>query len=136
MYNTLITSIEKSFTDPVWTIFGIPTYPDNYQGVIDNQNEFCRLNILPTTSETIAFGGIGDSKSLTGNIIIAIFVKAGEGQRRVSEIADLLDDLLQYTSPVGGLGLGPSFVFMTGLDSQNRSLYSARYTIPLTYYKE
>jgi hypothetical protein len=137
MYNTLIESIERIFVSPSWTALDlIAIYPDNYQGSISDQNEFCRLNILPSSSEILAFGGIGDNKSLTGNVIITIFVKAGEGQRRVAEIADSLDDFLQYKAPAAGLGLGSSFIDIGGLDPKNAALYSASYTIPFTYYKE
>jgi len=133
MYATLITAVESQFALSDWTTHAIAIYPDNYQGAIGDQNEFCRLNILPATSRSLTYSG---EKSLSGTIIVSMFVKSGEGQRRVAAIADILDGLLQHKTLSSGLGLGASFVTIGGLDSKNTALYSAQYIVPFTYYEE
>jgi hypothetical protein len=133
MYATLISSIENLFASATWTAANIAIYPDNYQGTISDQNEFCRLNILPASGTTQDHNG---KKTLSGTVIVTMYVKAGEGQRRVAAIADTLDSLLEHKYPTSGLGLGASFVTIGGLDSQNSALYTAQYIIPFTYYED
>lgn len=132
-FTSLMTSINALFGSSTWTSNNIPTYPENYQGKISSQNEFCRINIIPANSEIAHYGG---DKSVSGNIIIDIYVKAGEGQARVMAIADLLDILLQTKNLTNGLELGTSYVTTLGLDTANKSLYNAKYLIPFKSYGE
>jgi len=139
-YENARKAIEYMFTKYYWVSQEINLYPDNYQGTIANHNEFLRINILPSNSSA----NYGGSKNLEGLVIISIYVKAGEGQKRVMEIGDILDVLLQHKNTsniIGGVEikgpeLGTSYLTIGGLDPANKALYSAKYTIPFQSYGE
>jgi hypothetical protein len=133
MYDDLLDDIEAVFGSSSWTANNIDIYPDNYQGTINDQNEFCRLNVLPSNSENNAHGG---SKQLEGLVAVKIFVKAGEGQSRLMAISDILDINLQNKRLTNGTELGTSYLNVEGLDPSNKALYSARYLIPFKIYGE
>jgi hypothetical protein len=133
MYDDVLDDIESVFAAATWTSNNIDIYPDNYQGTIATENEFCRLNVLPSSSALLAHGG---SKSLNGLIAIKIFVKAGEGQSRVMAISDILDISLQSKKLTNGTELATSYLNVEGLDPSNKSLYSASYIIPFKIYGE
>ena len=133
-------TIEYMFTKSYWATQEIAMYPDNYQGTISNKTEFLRLNIMPSNS-TSTFGG---QKAVQGLVIISIYTKAGEGQKRVMEIADILDILLENKTTsttiagtaITGPEFGTSYLAINGLDPANKALYSAQYTIPFQSYGE
>lgn len=133
MYDNVLEDIESVFASLVWTTNNISIYPDNYQGDINTENEFCRLNVLPSSSDLHSYGG---NKRLEGLVIVKIFVKAGEGQSRVMSISDILDISLQNKRLTNGTELGTSYLNVEGLDPVNKSLYSARYVIPFKLYGE
>jgi hypothetical protein len=133
MYDDLLDDIEAVFAASTWTSNNISIYPDNYQGSITTGTGFCRLNVLPSSSEHLAHGGI---KSLSGLIAVKIFVAAGEGQARVMAISDILDISLENKKLTNGTELATSYLNVEGLDPSNQSLYSASYIIPFTIYGE
>jgi hypothetical protein len=102
-------------------------------GTVGTQEEYGRVSVLPSTSSYSAHGVI---KKLEGLVAIKLFVKAGEGQRRMMAIADILDTLLEHKLLTNGTQLGTSYLSIEGLDSSNSSLYSASYFIPFTTYGE
>jgi len=132
MYDNVLDDIESVFASAVWTSNGIDIYPDNYQGAINTETEFCRLNVLPSSSANIAHGGT--TKTLNGLVAVKIFVKAGEGQSRVMAISDILNISLQNKKLTNGTELATSYLMIDGLDSANKSLYSASYLIPFKIY--
>jgi hypothetical protein len=139
-YDNARKAIEYMFTKGYWIGQNINVYPDNYQGTIANHNEFLRINILPSNSSS----NYGGSKNLEGLVIISIYVKAGEGQKRIMQISDILDILLQNKNTSATIGgetikgpeLGASYLTIGGLDTANKALYSAKYTIPFQSYGE
>jgi len=133
MYDNVLADIEGIFAGESWATQAIEIYPDNYQGDINNENEYCRLSVLPSNSKQLAYGG---SKQTGGIIIVKIFVKAGEGQSRLMAISDVLDIYLQNKHLTNGTELGTSYLNVEGLDPANKALYSARYIIPFTLYGE
>ena len=133
MYTDVLDDIYGVFASSNWTAQNISIYPDNYQGKISNSNEFCRLNILPSSSERYKYTG---NKLLSGLIAIKIFVKAGEGQKRIYQISEILDSLLENKKFSHGTELGTSYISMEGLDAINQSLYSASYFITFRLYGE
>jgi len=133
MYDNVLADIESVFASEVWIANSIEVYPDNYQGVINNDNEFCRLSVLPSNSENYSYGG---SKQLEGLVIIKIFVKAGDGQSRLMAISDILDISLSNKRLTNGTELLTSYLNVEGLDPSNKSLYSAQYIIPFKIYGE
>jgi hypothetical protein len=133
MFDNVLDDIEGVFASTSWTTNNIDVYPDNYQGTISDETEFCRLNVLPAASESLAYGG---NKELSGLIAVKIFVSAGEGQSRIMEISDTLDTVLQYKKLNNGTELHTSYLNVEGLDPSNKALYSASYIIPFKIYGE
>lgn len=127
MYANLLSDINGVFASTAWTSQNINIYPDNYQGTIATPDEYLRLNVLPSDGEHLDFQ---KTKILSGTIIIRIFVKAGNGQSRILAISDILDTLLQNQLLTNKTKLESSYTTMDGLDSSNKSLYTAKYVIP------
>jgi hypothetical protein len=133
MFDKVLEDIEGQFADSSWTSTGIATYPANYQGKKSDGNEYCIVSVLPSSSQQLAYGGVKTTKGL---IAISIFVKAGQGQRRLMEICDSLDNLLQFEKFNNGTELGTSYFNVEGLDPINSSLFMGTYFIPFTLYGE
>ena len=134
MFDDVLDDIEGVFASSTWTSKSIDIYPDNYQGTISNETEFCRLNVLPSNSENHAYGG--SNKELSGLIAVKIFVSAGQGQSRTMAISDTLDIVLQNKKLTRGTELYTSYLNVEGLDPKNQALYSASYIIPFKIYGE
>lgn len=133
MFNNVLDDIEDQFATAYWTSQNIKMFPANYMGTVGTQEEYGRVSVLPSTSSYSAHGVI---KKLEGLVAIKLFVKAGEGQRRMMAMADILDTLLEHKLLTNGTQLGTSYLSIEGLDSSNSSLYSASYFIPFTTYGE
>jgi hypothetical protein len=133
MFDNVLDDIEGVFASTTWVNKSIDVYPDNYQGTISDETEFCRLNVMPSNSENYQFGGF---KQLSGLLAVKIFVSAGEGQSRIMEISDSLDDVLQNKKLTKGTELSTSYLNVEGLDPSNRALYSASYIIPFKIHGE
>jgi hypothetical protein len=133
MFDNVLDDIEAVFAATSWTSNNIDIYPDNYQGTISDETEFCRLNVMPSNSENYQFGGF---KQLSGLLAVKIFVSAGEGQSRIMEISDSLDDVLQNKRLTKGTELSTSYLNVEGLDPSNKALYSASYIIPFKIHGE
>jgi hypothetical protein len=133
MFDNVLDDIEAVFAATSWTSNNIDIYPDNYQGTISDETEFCRLNVMPSSSETLAYGG---KKELAGIVAVKIFVSAGEGQSRIMEISDTLDNVLQHKKLTNGTELNTYYLNVEWLDPSNKALYSASYIIPFKIYGE
>jgi hypothetical protein len=133
MFKNALTDILTEFSLPSWTNNNINMYPNDYQGVISNENEYCRISVFPSASANFAHG---NKKSLSGTVIVKIFVSAGDGQARIMEIAEALDSVLQNKKLTRGTELYTSFINVEGLDPSNPALSSASYIIPFTLYGE
>jgi len=127
----MISDVELKFTDSTWVARNINVVPDNYQGKLTSVDEYLTLSVLPSSSNNPFYGG---AKAYDGTVILNMFVKAGEGQRRSMEISDYLDTLLQNQKTSTGLYFLTSFMDVVGIDSANKSLYNAKYIIPFTSY--
>jgi len=92
MFDSVLADIESVFASSNWTSNNIDIYPENYQGAISDDTEFCRLSVLPSSSENYVYGA---KKLLSGLVAVKIFVKAGEGQNRIMGIGDILDLVLE-----------------------------------------
>ena len=134
MFDNVLDDIEGVFASSSWTTNSIDVYPDNYQGTITNETEFCRLNVMPNNSENHAYGG--SNKELSGLIAVKIFVSAGQGQSRTMAISDILDNVFQNKKLTRGTELYTSYLNVEGLDPKNQALYSASYIIPFKIYGE
>jgi len=133
MFDNVLDDIESVFASTAWTSNNIDVYPDNYQGTISDETEFCRLNVMPSNSENYQYGGF---KQLSGLMAVKIFVSAGEGQSRIMEISDSLDDVFQNKKLTRGTELSTSYLNVEGLDPSNKALYSASYIIPFKIHGE
>lgn len=133
MFDNVLDDIESVFASNSWQNKNIDVYPDNYQGTISDETEFCRLNVMPSSSERLEYGG---RKELSGLMAVKIFVSAGEGQSRIMEIADSLDTVFQNKKLTRGTELHTSYLNVEGLDPSNKALYSASYIIPFKIYGE
>jgi len=131
MFDSVLDDIEAVFASSAWVSQNIDVYPDNYQGSISDETEFCRLNLLPSSSQNHAYGG---KKEISGLVALKIFVAAGEGQSRIFDIADTLDTVLQNKKLTNGTELYTSYLNVEGLDPSNKALYSASYIIPFKLY--
>ena len=133
MFTQALTDIESVFGGSDWTANNIKSIPANYEGDMSSVSEYVHLSVLPSNSDLLAFGV---DKKLTGLVAVKIFVPAGYGQRRLMEIADLLDNVLQYKTLSNGTRLDSSYINVEGLDPRNESFYSGSYFIPFTLYGE
>ncbi|MDB4378623.1 hypothetical protein N9Z41_02515 [bacterium] len=133
MFKNVLDDILTVFSLPNWTTQNIDMYPNDYQGAISNEKEYCRISVFPSNSQNLAHG---DIKSLSGTVIIKIFVEAGEGQSRLMEVAEALDSVLQNKKLTRGTELYTSYLNVEGLDPSNQALTSASYIIPFTLYGE
>jgi hypothetical protein len=133
MYDSIADDVEAVFANSLWTANNIAIYPDNYQGAVTSSNEYCRLSVLPSSSDNYSYGG---KKELSGLVVVKIFVRAGEGQARLMAISDILNINLENKRLTNGTELSTSYLNVEGLDPSNNSLYSARYIIPFKIYGE
>lgn len=131
MYNELLTTITSVLASASWKNQGIEVYPSNYQGSINNKEEYCRISILPSSSSNHSYGG---KKELSGLIAFKIFVRAGDGQKRIMEVSDILESYFVNKNFSNGISLKTSYLSSEGLDPDNKTLYSASYFIPFNYY--
>ena len=120
--------VEGVFASEDWTNNNITAYPSNYQAG-DYSSEFVRLEILPN-SQRVSYGDIG----VAGNVIVQIFVEAGVGITRATEISDILDTVLQNKIFSRGTQTGASTLAFLGLDASNNSLFRAEYLVPFRKY--
>lgn len=132
MFELLQDDIYKEFTTANWLSTGVKIYPVNYQGKI-TAPEFARLSILPARAIVQAYGL---KKQLSGMIIVSIFLKAGDGDKRIFQIADKLSQLLDGKRLLNGTSFRVGSLKTIGLDVENAALYRADYSNNFTIYGE
>jgi len=130
-YLNLDQNILAIFGSASWLDEGISVYPVNFVAM-NAGSEFLKVSVIPSGS------GV-NLNSVSGVMIVDIFVASGTGPSRASEIADKLDTYLSGNaiSPAAGVSiqLGSSSVRPLGLDPDNSSLYRTSYTIPFNYFE-
>lgn len=129
-FQSLRDDVFSVFASAPWVAENIKTFPDNYV-TNGNQGEFVRVSVIP--------GGNGiNAKSVSGILVLDIFIAAGEGPSRAFLIADKLDQYLVYktvqTDAGGSTQFFKSALAPSGLDPSTRTLYRYSYTIPFTYF--
>jgi hypothetical protein len=128
-YSDLESDIFSIFATNSWRNQNIKTVPENYSA--DNMGkEYIRVSIVP--------GGAGiNVNSVSGVLIVDIFIAAGQGPKRTGLIADKLDEYLvgKYlqTSSGGTTQLFGSTLSKGANDADNPTLYRSNYTIPFNY---
>jgi len=125
MFEHLRSDIYGVFATPAWNALGVAAYPDNYQGAIATDS-FVKLHIIPGTP---VFDSYALKKSLSGAVIISIYVKAGKGDKEIFSIGDSIDGFFQGKTLQNGTQFGPSTINVLGLDRDDPSLYRGDHMI-------
>lgn len=129
-YSVVTQDILSIFGTPAWVGENIKTFPANFVA-IEPGNEYVRVSIIPRGR------GI-NPQSLSGILIIDIFIPAGNGQKRASFIADKLDTYLSCktlsASSTYSIQCSQSSLVFSGIDADNPALYRASYTIPFNLF--
>lgn len=129
-YQNLESDLFSIFNTDAWKAEDIKTYPSNFIAV-NTGSEFIRVSAIP--------GGQGlNLSSVSGILVVDIFISAGNGPKRISLIADKLDDYLVgktfSTGSAGTTQLKNSSLSLNGVDKDNPSLYRATYSIPFNHF--
>lgn len=128
-YANLENAILAIFGTSGWNAEAIKTFPANFVAV-GSGSEFIRVSIVP--------GGEGiNLNSVSGVLIIDIFVSAGMGLKRSSVIADRLDSYLvgkSFTTSSGVLQLAGSGLAHKGVDKDDPSLHRSAYTVSFNFF--
>ena len=127
-YENLHSDIEGLFATANWTSNGIATYPSNFK-VPSNETEFVKIEILPLRINN-SYNRFG----VEGLTIIQIYVKADQGTKRLMEIADLLDSLLQNKTLANGTKIESSSINIMGQDKDNPNLFRGDYTVNFKFF--
>lgn len=118
------------FASAAWTNIGVKAYPQNTIPV-NPGNEYFRVSIIPR-------GHSLNRKSISGIIIIDIFCVAGNGTKRLFELADILDNFFNSKQLSTNSDAVTQFLNSSledsGKDPDNSMLYRAIYSIPFNYF--
>lgn len=132
-YTETYSDIYSVFAAPEWAAEAIKTIPESYS-TTGLGNEWIRVSIV--TGSTPVFL----ATSLSGQLIIDIYVPAGEGLSRLTAIADKLDTYLVRRSVAAGANgttqFGSSTLVPLGADAANASLYRGSYSINFNYFRK
>ena len=119
--------IYSVFDSTAWKANNVVTYPADYVPP-DNSTEFIRLSIIPS-------GESLNSNSISGVVMIDIYIKAGYGSNRIWEIADLLDSFLVEKSFSLSTSVTQFFNSSVGEgDDPDKTLNRKIYTIPFKHF--
>jgi hypothetical protein len=124
------TLIKKDIYEVLDSITGFKVYPDNYTGSKTGTSYITTL-ILPGNGYWNAYGA---KKTMSGMLVISIYVQAGKGDAEIATIADTLDTKFQAKTLTNGTQFGASNLKMVGLDPKNPAIYRADYGINFKYY--
>jgi hypothetical protein len=111
-----------------WKATKIETQPENYKARV-GQSEYIRVTSLMSNKPI-------NRRSVSGLLVVDIFVETARGPRRGSEIADLLDSFLANKSFAATDGmvqfLTPAYQAI-GEDKDLPSLYHYSFTVPFNF---
>jgi len=129
-YASLYKDVYSVFGAAGWLAESIKTFPENFVGTVVG-DEYIRIFVLPS--------GKGENwRSVSGLVMIDIFIPAGGGTSRIAQIADKLDKYLAGQSfsvtANGKTSFFSSNLSVLGNDKDNPSLYRASYSIPFNYF--
>jgi len=127
-YENILFDVESPFGNSTWTANNIPAFPSNY-AVPANTSEFVKIEVLPlrSNSDYNRFG-------IEGKIFIQIYVQANKGVKRLMEIADLLDNILQNKTLTNGTQTRSSSLQVLGIDRDNPELFRGDYIVDFLFY--
>jgi len=128
-YATLETDVYSIFGSDSWRAEKILARPSNFMA-ISKADTFIRVSVIPGNA------GI-NVNSISGLLLIEIFIPAGKGNKMAFEIADTLDDHLVGRSVKTGQGTTQfqnSTCTPSGNDKVDQALFMYEYSIPFSYY--
>jgi len=129
-FTDLETDVFSVFNSAAWKLENVKTIPSNYLS-INSGNEFISVNV-------IAGGESANISSVSGVLVIDIFIPAGNGPRAASLIADKLDRYLVgksiFTGQSGATQFSSSALAHRGLDTANSSLHRSTYSVKFNYF--
>ena len=124
-FSNTISLIEAVFDSTAWTDNNITIYPSNYRPKSDLPSEYTVLEILPSKMLDIQYG---EEKFVGGMIIVQIYVPVNSGTRRVHEIGDILDSILERQY-IGEVQTSSSYIDIRGNDTDDPSMFRGDYTL-------
>jgi hypothetical protein len=124
-YAQLETDIFSIFGSAEWIAESINTYPSNFVAV-NAGTEFLKVSIIPS-------GKGVNLRSVSGLLIVDIYIASGSGIKRISELADKLDNYLEGIVS-NKVQFGSSSLDILGQDKDNPALYRASYTLSFNYW--
>jgi len=126
-YTEIEAILNALFDSVAWKSENIKTFPGNFVG--DTGNKYIRISILGNGK------GVNIS-SLSGALMIDIFVDTGNGINAYMLIADTLDEYLVGKTLIGTNGniqLMNSTVVPYGVDKDTPRLFRTLYSIPFNF---
>ena len=132
-FEALFNDVYSVFAKPEWTNENIRTLPENY--IAKNLgNEYIRVYVIPGASK----GYLNMPGSLGGQLMIDIFVPAGEGLKRALVIAGILNKHLEQKS-INTIAnnvtqFSTSALNPVGADPVNPSLHRSSYSLPFNFF--
>jgi hypothetical protein len=131
-YAALNNDVYSVFSSVGWKAENIPTVPNNFVGT-GLGTEYIRVTVIPSSRQIANF-----LASVAGVLLIDIFIPAGSGALRASQIADKLDSYLAgktlKTGAAGSTQFSTSALTHLGADKDNFSLYRSQYTLPFNFF--
>lgn len=127
-YANILSDVEFEFQTSAWKAHSIKTYPVNFV-VPSTVSEFVKIEVLPLGTNT-DYGRFG----IEGKVIIQIYIKANQGSKRLMEIADLLDNILQNKTLGTGTKTQESSLAILGLDRDSPDLFRGDYSLDFNYF--
>lgn len=130
-YEQLEKDVYSVFASKEWKAEDIKTFPTNFVVMNTTNDEFIRVSVIPS-------GKAINRYSLSGVLIIDIFTAAGQGTRRASIIADILDNYLLNKSRTTGTGVtqfGISSLAHVGPDKALPVIHKSTYTITFNFFR-
>ena len=121
-----IASFEKIFSEITWTANAIPTYPSNVSLTAAMPSEYVVLEVLPGKPKDDEFSS---AKHVAGVFIAQIYTGINIGPRRVYQISDLIDDVLNKQLLENNVQTGSSWLDVKGNDPDDSSLFRADYSL-------
>jgi len=127
-YVDILADIEGQFNLQQWKALNISAFPANFR-IPKDLSEFVKLEVLPLRSNT-DYGRFG----IEGIVYVQIYVPANQGLKRLMEIADTLDSLLENKTMFEGTTTSESTMQVLGLDTDNPDLFRGDYAIDFKFY--
>jgi len=127
-YSDLFSNVYSVFGTVGWTSESVPTVPSNFTGAVDDK-DYIRVSVISGEQ------GL-NMTSISGIVVVDIFVKYGLGPASVGAIADKLDKYLVGKTIVtdGTTQFRNSTLTLLGMDPDNNALFRAKYEIPFNHF--